>query len=348
MQQKDIKVLFVLKSRVDTYGISLGLINSARFVARAIDKHIRNVDTKVETVVDGNFIDKEIHSYKPNHCIVEALWATPAKIEELARKHPAVQFSIRVHSKTPFIANEGIAFEWLTGYADLYRKYANVRLSANNLDFATDARQVLKVPVDYLPNIYMPDTFDEKRGRKKAKPASRYIDIGCFGAIRPLKNTLQQAVAAIIFADQIGKRLRFHINSGRLEQKGDAILKNLRALFAVQEHHVLIEHPWMPHSEFVKIVNFMDLGMQVSFSESFNIVTADQIAHDVPIVVSTDIDWAPYPYRAIPTDTYDIVKRLGYVWRFPKTANFLANRALNKYNKESIGVWKKYLNDNKS
>jgi len=35
----------------------------------------------------------------------------------------------------------------------------------------------------------------------------------------------------------------------------------------------------------------MDLGMQLSFSESFNIVTADFISQYVPIIVSPTISW---------------------------------------------------------
>ena len=58
------------------------------------------------------------------------------------------------------------------------------------------------------------------------------IDIGAYGAIRPLKNQLLQALAAIKFAESIGKTLRFHINITRIENNGDPVLKNLRNLFS--------------------------------------------------------------------------------------------------------------------
>jgi glycosyltransferase involved in cell wall biosynthesis len=169
------------------------------------------------------------------------------------------------------------------------------------------------------------------------------VDIGCFGAIRPLKNHLEQAVAAIRFADEVGKHLRFHINSERTEQKGDEVLKNLRSLFdgTVGKHH-LIEHQWMSHAKFCKVMSRMDLHMQVSFSESFNIVTADAIYQDVPVVVSTDMDWVPSMFRAHATDTNEIVHKMHLACITPTLFNQVA---LWLYNRKSLKTWKKYLLD---
>jgi hypothetical protein len=204
--------------------------------------------------------------------------------------------------------------------------------------------EVTKSPVEYLPNIYAPK---HPSIHKLAKPTSDTIDIGCFGAIRPLKNQLQQATSAIIFANRIGKTLRFHINASRTEQSGDQVLRNLRSLFEGQRNHKLkhelVEHPWMPHAEFVKICNFMDLGMQVSFSESFNIVTADLVTHHVPMVVSTDVDWMPAASKAVPTDTEEIVNKLYSAWKYPRWAIRRNSAALSKYNKKALKVWLDYL-----
>ena len=52
--------------------------------------------------------------------------------------------------------------------------------------------------------------------------------------------------------------------------------KNLESLFA-RGKHALITHRWSPHDEFIEVVRQMDLGLQVSLSESYNIVAAFRV-----------------------------------------------------------------------
>ena len=96
------------------------------------------------------------------------------------------------------------------------------------------------------------------------------LNIGCFGAIRPLKNQLYQAVAAIEFANSINKKLHFHVNIARVENNGDPVLKNLRNLFINNPKHKLVEHSWLTHEDFINLVRKMDIGLQVSFTETFS------------------------------------------------------------------------------
>ena len=84
---------------------------------------------------------------------------------------------------------------------------------------------------------------------------------------RPLKNHLVQAIGALIFAERIGKRLRFNINGGRVEMNGAPILKNLQAIFNGQPQAELVSHGWLPHDGFRSLVANMDIVTQVTFSE---------------------------------------------------------------------------------
>jgi hypothetical protein len=54
----------------------------------------------------------------------------------------------------------------------------------------------------------------------------------------------------------------------------------------------------------------MDIGMQVSLSESFNIVSADFVSMGVPIVVSNDIEWISGDLKIDPTSHTEAVKAL--------------------------------------
>jgi Ni,Fe-hydrogenase I small subunit len=83
-------------------------------------------------------------------------------------------------------------------------------------------------------------------------------------------------------------KLRLHINTARVEQKGENVLKNLRALF-VDTRHELVEHAWLKHEDFVKLVGTMDICLQVSISETYNIVAADVVNQRVPVVTTDEI-----------------------------------------------------------
>jgi hypothetical protein len=154
-----------------------------------------------------------------------------------------------------------------------------------------------------------------------------------------------QAIAAIKFAERIGKKLRFHINGGRIEMKGEPVMNNLKGLFfhVSDRGHQLVKHEWTPREEFLKICEKMDIGMQVSFSETFNIVSADLLSQGVPVVGSKEIPWINPLTIAEPTETEEIYRLLLNTHRFPqfnvKTNQYLLNRYTNKTKK----IWVKYF-----
>ncbi len=340
MPGRTLDILFIIKSIVDGYGYSqpTGLINAANLLSVAL-KTI-NVDSRV-IVIDGeNEIDNRLYTLRPEHTVIEALWITPEKLEELAVKYRDTKFSIRVHSKTPFLSQDSDAMDSISQYMDIAKRNPNVKLSSNNKYFVDDISKASGFKFDYLPNIY-PIPEHRRHPKEFFSPKRQDIHIGCFGAIRPMKNHLQQATAAIRFADAIGKKLYFHINNDQVEENDSNIVRNLRGLFKANGRHELVEHGWMPNEEFLDLVVQMDVTMQVSMSESFNLTIGDAISNDVPSIGSTDIDWLPSELKAIPTDTDDIVKKLARAWSYGYTAE--NRRSLGKYNHKAIRIWRKYL-----
>jgi hypothetical protein len=221
--KKEKKVLFILKKRQTSHtnytSVSSGLLNSASFVSNMLNKN--GIESNLVEVIDNNCIDREVTKYKPTHVIIEALWVVPPKFEVLTRLHPNVEWILRLHSDISFLANEGIAMEWIYEYL----KYPNVKISANDLETNQNFEMLTNRDFVYLPNYYPVGFFNRNRPKNKCK---KTINIGCFGAVRPLKNQLIQAVSAIDYADTYGKKLRFHINVKRIEGKGEPVLKNLR------------------------------------------------------------------------------------------------------------------------
>ena len=93
-----IKVLFICKKKKSsgpgpyTQVISSGLLNSATFVNNMLVAN--GIESKIVEVQDNNDIDREVHSYKPTHVIIEALWVVPSKFEVLTKLHPDVELFI--------------------------------------------------------------------------------------------------------------------------------------------------------------------------------------------------------------------------------------------------------------
>lgn len=343
LKHSSVKVLFICKQRPMSYGLSYGLLNSCRFLCNAL--HHIGVHANLVEVPDNNFIDREISRYKPTHVFIEALWVVPEKFEVLIPLHPTVQWHVRIHSNIPFIANEGIAIDWLVKYANIQKKYPQFHISPNSPKMVRDLEKTFDIDTVYSPNVYHPQESRCVSARKS--PIDKHpdvFDIGCFGAIRPLKNQLQQAMAAIAFANQMGKTLRFHMNNARVENNGDNVHKNLIALFKCNPKHKLVSHGWMDHEDFIDVVKRMDLGLQVSFSETFNIVAADFVNSKIPLVGSHEIEWLNVLYKANPTDLDSIVSHMCVAWQ-GRSINLHAvnNIGLTHHNTEATNEWKKLL-----
>jgi hypothetical protein len=327
------KILFITCDKVkDYYGITSGLFNSASFVVRYLSEN--GFDAKLIPVPDSNSIDKVVTEFNPDVVVIEALWVPPAKFVELfkIKRHKNRRWIVRIHSKAPFLANEGLATRWIHQYTQI--KNPRIEIAPNTKELTEQLHSAFPGgKFTHLPNIYYKKKFHPPVYKKK-----NWIDIGCFGAIRPMKNNFQQALAAIEFAESQGKRLRFHINGSRVEQKGENVLKNIRELFENSPHD-LVEHMWYKHDLFLREAAKMDIGMQVSFSESFNIVTADFVTAQVPIVASDDISWMPWFLKTSPTSHRGMVSKLKRAYRWRKLSIWLQNISLKAYNIKAKVIW---------
>lgn len=333
------RVLFILKKRQTSHTglntISSGLLNSAHFVNDMLIKN--GIESNLVEVIDNNCIDREVTKYNPTHVIIEALWVVPSKFKVLTKLHPNVEWIIRLHSDIPFLANEGIAIDWIYQYLE----YENVKVSINSKRADREFGVVTNKDFLYLPNYYPVGFFNKNKPSKRDK---KFLNVGCFGAVRPMKNHLLQAFAAIEFANKNNKILNFHINIGRVENNGDPVLKNLRSLFENNPEHNLIEHKWMIHSDFIEVVQRMDIGLQVSFSETFNIVTADMVNNNIPVVVSNEISWVCPLFHAKTTSTKSIVKKMGLVYRLRNLGiQFINKLRLSFYSTKSEKIWVSYF-----
>ena len=80
----------------------------------------------------------------------------------------------------------------------------------------------------------------------------------------------------------------------------------------------------------------MNICMQVSLSESFNIVAADAVSQEVPLVGSPAISWLPRQSQADPASAGDIEEKLGSAGHFNTRRNY---QALESYLERSTAAW---------
>ena len=174
------------------------------------------------------------------------------------------------------------------------------------------------------------------------------LHIGCFGAVRLLKCHINQALASIKAADYNNLILHFHINGTRVEGEGENPLKNLRAIFKNSKHK-LIEHAWLTHKDFLKVLKHIDILTQTSLSETFNIVSADAVVSHIPVVASSQISWLHNSFSRTPSpndlvDIYFAINQILYLehhnyHRLIKQQE----EKLKEYNEKSEAIWLNFV-----
>jgi hypothetical protein len=297
-----------------------------------------NISSNMIEVVDNNQIDRELVKYRPKLVVVEALWVVPEKFEVLQKLHPTVKWFVRLHSEIPFLAQEGVAVSWLKGY-----EKHNVTITSNSERIIESFKGILKNEIEYLPNYYQ---IKHIIGNLEFKPETE-LNISCFGAIRPFKNHLYQALAAMKVANHNKMKLRFHINATRKEQHGENVFKNLRGLFEETDHE-LVEVPWLCHDEFLRYIKrYINIGMQVSFTETFCIVAADHIVTNTPILTSSEVKFVTSFYHADPNDVTDMASKLNRIYNFNFAGKVLNREKLRMSNFSARNDWLDFVEHHK-
>jgi hypothetical protein len=238
---------------------------------------------------------------------------------------------------------------WISQLYNISNKASNLSIAFNAKETYKEFKEIGVQHAIYLPNFYFPDENEVVDPKAKELIDSnpcfhdhQGINIGCFSAVRPFKNQLIQAIASIEYADQHHKKLYFHLNASRVEQNGDQALKNIRALFENSKHS-LVEWSWFDHGTFVYLVSKMKVSLQVSLSESFNIIAGDSVYANVPTIVSEEIDWMPFFCQVETGSATKISQKISFAIRFKKLCTIFSHMNLESYNIKSLLIWKKFL-----
>jgi len=274
-----------------------------------------------------------------SHVVVSAPWIPVSEWASLLRNFPTIEFAVNCHSNVGFLQADPRGMELVQQYVDLEQASLNFKMSANSGKGADWIRDMYACPCICLPNLYWLD------GSERVDTPlwnGGVLNIGAFGAQRPLKNLMSAAGAAGLIAANLSAQTQLWISSGRAEGGGDGVVRSVRAMMSRSSHLSLREQPWQSWPEFRDTVRKMHLLINVSYTESFNMVTADGIAEGVPSVVSPAIDWVPMYWQA-PADHVGYIARVGlHLLRYP-VAKKDGLAALKTHNKAGLMEWLSFL-----
>ena len=93
---------------------------------------------------------------------------------------------------------------------------------------------------------------------------------------------------------------------------------------------------------FRRLLRTVDLVFQVSYTETFNVVTADAIAEGVPVVASDAIDWVPRWWQARADEPLDVARVAERLLRDPDAPRH-GRAALKAYVDGGLVDWRRFL-----
>lgn len=322
---------FAANRNISHIGLGVAAMNTAK-VLRS-----QGIAAEVVPVVNAGDLSASLDT-SVSHAVVSAPWIPTADWQRMVARHPNIKFAVNCHSNVGFLQADANGVRLVREAMEIERGTWNFHVAGNSSKFCRWLSNAYQAPCAYLPNLYHLD-----RTARMCRPlfSGGTLRIGAFGATRPLKNLMSSAGAAIDIATQLKADLELWLSAGRTEG-GGGILDAVRAMTAGLPHVKLVQSGWQSWPAFRTTVRHMHLLMQPSYTESFNMVTADGVAEGVPSVVSSAIDWAPEHWKASVDDVRDIARVGRYLLADPHApADGL--RALTHHNREGLDAWMSYL-----
>jgi len=327
---------FAANRNISHIGLGVSAMNSARFLRAA------GVEAEVWAIGSPQELSNRMesaHSGSPvTHVVVSAPWIATMELAKLAAGFTNTQFAVNCHSNLGFLQADPNAVRLVREGTDLERTTWNFRVAANNERLANWVTDAYGLPCSWLPNLYY---LDHCARIARAPFRGGTLRIGAFGATRPLKNFMTAAGAAVQIASTLRTDVEFWMSSGRNEG-GGSVPAAIQQMIQGVRHIRFVESGWQSWPQFRQTIRSMHLLLQPSYTETFNVVTADGVAEGVPSVVSEAIDWAPANWKARVDDVSHIA-RTGLKLLADKSAPRKGVRALEGYNRRAFRAWRQFL-----
>jgi hypothetical protein len=294
---------FAANRNISHIGLGVAAVNTAKVLRRA------GIVTDVWPILSAADLRARLlekPKEKPiEQVIISAPWIPTPQLQDLANQFSETNFAVVCHSNVGFLQADPNGVKLVRETLELEMATHNVRLGGNSRRFCDWIEATFSGRCHYLPNLYY---LDGEARRARAFCGGGSLRIGVFGAVRPLKNLMSSAAAALEISRNLRVPLELWISGGRAEGGGETVLAAVKQMLAGLPNVSLMLNGWQSWPNFRKTVGHMHLLLQPSYTESFNMVTADGCAEGVASVVSEAIDWAPADWKADVDDVLDIAR----------------------------------------
>lgn len=318
---------FAANRSISHIGLGVTALNVAKILRDA------GISADVWPIISAADLRNRLRTSEASHVVISAPWIATTDLAQLCAEFPNTQFAVTCHSNLGFLQADPNAMRLVREGLDLRRTTPNFRMAANSERLAKWLYAAYGTPCALLPNMYHLDDIHPKRERYSGGT----LRIGAFGATRALKNLMTAAGAALQIANEMRVDLEFWISAGRNEG-GGSVVDAVRQMTIAVPHVKLVENGWQTWPQFRRTVRHMHLLLQPSYTESFNVVTADGIAEGVPSVVSDAIVWAPGNWKA-PVDDAGGMAKAGRRLLSSRRAARQGLSALKAHNKKALRSW---------
>lgn len=334
---------FAAHRGISHIGLGVSALNNARVLRKAgfwVDVwpilSARELEQRVDQEQPAAHRDRKVPI---SHVVISAPWIATAELAQMVHRHTEIEWAVCSHSNVGFLQADPRGIEYLRQDGDLAEAAVNFTLATNSLRLRTWWNQAYHQAMTLIPNLY--DVDDHFPHHRPWTPGT-LLKMGSFGAIRPLKNQIAAAGAAVEIANRLRAESEFWMNSGRTEGNGSSALAAVRAILSGLHNIRLREAAWQPWPAFRAQVRAMHLLLQASYTESFNMVTADGVAEGVPSVTSDAIDWVPARWQA-PVDDVNAIASTGVALLHDPSAAADGLRHLQDHNRDGLARWTEFL-----
>ena len=324
---------FAANRNISHIGLGVAALNNSKCFNRA------GIITDVWPTMDAADLTRQLKANTDDSRVaISAPWNPTVDLQKLTMDFSRIKFALNCHSNVGFLQADAHGVGLIGAAMEVQRGAANFHVAVNSRRFADWASVTFGTPFAYLPNLY----FLEGPPEDYRPPFhGGLLRVGAFGATRPLKNLMSAAGAALTISRFFGGDLELWINSGRDEGAG-CIVRAIEEMFRITRHAQLVRAGWASWHDHLKTVARMNLLINCSYTESFNMVTADGVAEGIPSVVSDAICWAPAYWRA-PVDDVLEMARVGRHLLCDPLAPGDGYRALLAHNADGLVAWKAFL-----
>ncbi len=322
---------FAANKNISHIGLGVAAMNTAKTLRG------ENVAAEVWPIVNAAELRSRLDE-TISHVVVSAPWIPTVEWQRITADFPNVNFAVNCHSNVGFLQADTNGVKLVREAMEIERGAWNFHVAGNSRKFCRWVHDAYEAQCTYLPNLYH---LEATSAPVRPLYQGGTLRIGAFGATRPLKNFMSAAAAALEIAARLRTDLELWVSSGRTEG-GSGVLDAVRAMVNGLPQVKLVEGGWQSWAKFRSTVRHMHLLMQPSYTESFNMVTADGVAEGVPSVVSDAIDWAPEHWKASADDVWDIA-RIGRLLLSDRLAAEDGFRALRRHNHDGLHAWKRFL-----